>query len=60
MAYSDDVQQAENDPRLAKQLIAGVSGTTVELSIIQRDPDSQIAQVIQAQLARPGSRWKVT
>ena len=60
-AYDDSVKQAAYDPAAAKAAIdaAGASGAEVQLSIIQRDPDSQIAQIVQAQLAQVGLKVEI-
>ncbi len=55
LAYSPDVVGHSYDPDKARELYAasGHSGT-LTLSVIQRDPDTQIAQILQSMLGEVG------
>jgi peptide/nickel transport system substrate-binding protein len=58
--YGENLRDYDFDVAKAKKFLedSGFKGT-VKLSIIQRDPDTQIAQVIQAQMAAVGVRVEI-
>jgi peptide/nickel transport system substrate-binding protein len=59
-AYDGELQYPAFDVELAKQHLAasGFDGA-ITISVIQRDPDTQIAQVLQAMLGQAGIQVKV-
>ena len=61
-AYDNTLKVPAYDPARAKKLLAQAGGgmpLTVTMSIIQRDPDTQVAQFIQAQLRNVGVDMKI-
>lgn len=60
LAYSADVVGHSYDPDKAREFLAasGHSGT-MTLSVIQRDPDTQLAQMIQSMLSEVGIELRI-
>jgi peptide/nickel transport system substrate-binding protein len=61
-AFDGSLKRPKYDPALARQLLAesGVGANfNATMSIIQRDPDTQVAQFIQAQLRNVGVTMKI-
>lgn len=54
--FNADLKDYQYDPKKAAQLYkeSGYSGPPITMTLIQRDPDTTIAQIIQAQLAQAG------
>lgn len=54
--YNPDLKDYEYDPERAAELYkeSGYSGPPITLTLIQRDPDTTIAQILQAQWAAAG------
>ncbi|WGF90744.1 ABC transporter substrate-binding protein [Marinivivus vitaminiproducens] len=54
--YAKNLKDYQYDPEKAAQLYreSGYSGPPLTMTMIQRDPDTTIAQIIQAQLAQAG------
>jgi peptide/nickel transport system substrate-binding protein len=60
LAFSEDVTGHEHNPEKAREHYAasGHSGT-LTLSVIQRDPDTQIAQIVQSMLREVGIELRI-